>query len=131
MDEPKTATDSQDGAAESPSLGEKMGKAIAECWNARESLWVGLIVFMVGVVGQILLYTVLLFVVSLLPYLTRMSGPLYLVAAVLLGGVFLYYAINLYRGRDDGLPMRTFLYSIYYLMGLFTALLLDHYLLLW
>jgi len=79
---------------------------------------------------QILLYTVLLFVVSLLPYLTHMSGPLYLVAAVLLGGVFLYYAINLYRGRDDGLPMRTFLYSIYYLMGLFTALLVDHYLLL-
>ena len=78
---------------------------------------------------QILLYTVLLVLVSLLPYVTRMSGPLYLVTALILGGVFLYYAINLFRGRDDGLPMRTFFYSIYYLMGIFSALLLDHYLL--
>ena len=77
---------------------------------------------------QILLYTVLLVLVSLLPYATRMSGPLYLVVALILGGVFLYYAISLFRGRDDGLPMRTFVYSIYYLMGLFSALLLDHYL---
>ena len=80
---------------------------------------------------QILLYTVLLVLVSLLPYATRMSGPLYLVAALILGGVFLYYAISLFRGRDDGLPLRTFVYSIYYLMGLFSALLLDHYLLIW
>ena len=80
---------------------------------------------------QILLYTVLLFLVSLLPFVTRMSGALYLVAAVILGGVFLHYAVCLYRGRDDGLPLRTFFYSIYYLMGLFTALLLDHYLLVW
>ncbi len=77
---------------------------------------------------QILLYTVLLVLVSLLPYATRMSGPLYLVAALIFGGVFLYYAISLFRGRDDGLPLRTFIYSIYYLMGLFSALLLDHYL---
>lgn len=81
---------------------------------------------------QILFYTVLLVLVSLLPYVTHMSGLLYLLAAVILGGVFLYYAINLFRGRDDGLPMRTFIFSIYYLMGLFSALLLDHYvLLLW
>ena len=80
---------------------------------------------------QILLYTVLLVLVSLLPYLTHMSGPLYLVAALVLGGVFLYYAISLFRGRDDGLPIRTFVYSIYYLTGLFSALLLDHYLLIW
>ena len=79
---------------------------------------------------QILLYTLILFVVSLLPYVTRMSGPLYLVAAVLLGGVFLHYAANLYRGRDDGLARRTFVYSIYYLMALFSALLIDHYLLM-
>ncbi|NCF26189.1 MAG: protoheme IX farnesyltransferase [Gammaproteobacteria bacterium] len=79
---------------------------------------------------QILLYTVLLVAVSLLPYVTHMSGPLYLIAALILGGVFLYYAISLYRGRDDGLPMRTFIYSIYYLMALFSALLVDHYLLL-
>ncbi len=80
---------------------------------------------------QILLYTILLVLVSLLPYVTHMSGPLYLVAALILGGVFLYYAISLFRGRDDGLPLRTFVYSIYYLMGLFSALLLDHYLLIW
>ena len=80
---------------------------------------------------QILLYTALLVAVSLLPFVTHMSGPLYLVAALILGGVFLYYAISLYRGRDDGLPMRTFIYSIYYLMALFSALLVDHYLLLW
>jgi protoheme IX farnesyltransferase len=80
---------------------------------------------------QILLYTVLLVLVSLLPFVTHMSGPLYLVAALILGGVFLYYAVSLFRGRDDGLPMRTFVYSIYYLMGLFSALLLDHYLLIW
>jgi protoheme IX farnesyltransferase len=60
-----------------------------------------------------------------------MSGVLYLLSAIILGGVFLYYAINLFRGRDDGLPLRTFIFSIYYLMALFTALLLDHYLLLW
>jgi protoheme IX farnesyltransferase len=80
---------------------------------------------------QILLYTILLVLVSLLPYVTHMSGPLYLLAALILGGVFLYYAISLFRGRDDGLPLRTFVYSIYYLMGLFSALLLDHYLLIW
>ena len=80
---------------------------------------------------QILLYTILLVLVSLLPYVTHMSGPLYLLVALILGGVFLYYAISLFRGRDDGLPLRTFVYSIYYLMGLFSALLLDHYLLIW
>jgi protoheme IX farnesyltransferase len=80
---------------------------------------------------QILFYTVLLVLVSLLPYVTHMSGVLYLLSAIILGGVFLYYAINLFRGRDDGLPLRTFIFSIYYLMALFTALLLDHYLLLW
>jgi len=80
---------------------------------------------------QILLYTVLLVLVSVLPFVTHMSGPLYLLAALVLGGIFLYYAINLFRGRDDGLPLRTFIFSIYYLMGLFTALLLDHYLRLW
>jgi len=80
---------------------------------------------------QILLYTVLLVLMSLLPFVTHMSGPFYLVAALVLGGVFLHYAICLFRGRDDGLPLRTFIYSIYYLMGLFSALLLDHYLLLW
>ncbi len=77
---------------------------------------------------QILLYTVLLVLVSVLPFVTHMSGPLYLAAALILGGVFLYYAVSLFRGRDDGLAMRTFVFSIYYLMGLFSALLIDHYL---
>jgi protoheme IX farnesyltransferase len=80
---------------------------------------------------QILLYTVLLVLISMLPFVTHMSGAFYLLAALVLGGVFLYYAISLYRGRDDGLPMRTFMFSIYYLMGLFSALLVDHYLLMW
>ena len=80
---------------------------------------------------QILLYTVLLVLVSLLPFVTHMSGLLYLLVALVLGGVFLHYAISLFRGRDDGLPLRTFVFSIYYLMGLFSALLVDHYLLLW
>jgi len=78
---------------------------------------------------QILLYTVILCAVSLLPYATRMSGPLYLTAAVVLGGIFLVYAVRLYRGDDETLPIRTFVYSIYYLGGLFAALLADHWLL--
>ncbi|MDX1434409.1 MAG: heme o synthase [Gammaproteobacteria bacterium] len=77
---------------------------------------------------HILLYTVLLSVITVLPYLTRMSGELYLIAVLVLDGIFLYYAVNLFRGRDDGLAIRTFVYSIYYLMGVFSALLLDHYL---
>ena len=76
---------------------------------------------------HVLLYTVILFVVSLLPYATRMSGVTYLVVAVVLGAVFLGYAAALYRRRDDRLPMQTFGYSIYYLFGIFSGLLVDHY----
>jgi protoheme IX farnesyltransferase len=76
----------------------------------------------------ILLYTVLLSVVTLLPYLTGMSGPLYLAAALILNGIFLLYAWRLRAGRDPRLPMRTFRYSITYLGCLFAALLFDHYL---
>ena len=76
----------------------------------------------------ILLYTVLLSVVTMLPYLTGMSGPLYLAAALILNGVFLLYAWRLRAGRDPRLPMRTFRYSITYLGCLFAALLFDHYL---
>ena len=68
---------------------------------------------------HVLLYTVILFVVSLLPFATRMSGAIYLIVAVVLGAVFLGYAVALYRRRDDRLPMRTFGYSIYYLFGIF------------
>jgi heme o synthase len=80
---------------------------------------------------HILLYTILLVIVTLLPYLTGMSGLIYVGAAVLLGGVFIRHAIAL--RRDDApvhLPMAVFRYSINYLMLLFGALLVDHYLLL-
>ena len=78
---------------------------------------------------HVLLYTVILFVVSLLPFATRMSGVIYLVVAVVLGVGFLGHAVALYRRRDagPGLPMRTFGYSIYYLFGIFAGLLVDHY----
>ncbi len=76
----------------------------------------------------ILLYTVLMVVVSVLPFLTQMAGPLYLVGALVLGGVFLYYATLLkFRPRPE-LPMKTFSFSITYLMGIFLLLLVDHYL---
>lgn len=77
---------------------------------------------------HILFYTILLLLVSLLPYLTGMSGFLYLVGAVVLGSIFLYYAILLKKTADDRIAMKTFGYSIFYLMGLFCFLLVDHYL---
>src|SRR3981081_580031 len=76
---------------------------------------------------QIVLYTILLVLSTLLPYLTGMSGFIYLAAAVALNGRFLYYALALNRGLRPELPMRTFKYSITYLMLLFAALILDHY----
>ena len=76
---------------------------------------------------QIMLYTVLLFVVGLLPYITRMSGVIYLVASVLLGLGFLYFAARLLWRTEPHLPMKTFGYSIVYLAGIFAALLIDHY----
>ena len=77
---------------------------------------------------HILYYTILLLVVTVLPYLTRMSGLVYLVAALGLGAGFLYYVIAMMRSDDVALPMRTFSFSITYLMVLFAALLVDHYL---
>ena len=72
-------------------------------------------------------YTILLTIVSLLPYLTGMSGAFYLLGAVFLSGGFLYYAIALkFGGRADS-AMKTFGYSISYLMALFAFLLIDHY----
>jgi len=77
---------------------------------------------------QILLYTVLLLLVTLLPYLAGMSGLIYLVSAVVLGLIFLMYAVKIYKNPDDNkIPWDTFLYSINYLMLLFLALLVDHY----
>ena len=77
---------------------------------------------------QVLLYTVLMIVVTVLPFATGMSGLLYLIGALVLGGQFLNYAIRLKWKPVPGLPMKTFGYSIVYLMGIFTLLLVDHYL---
>ncbi len=76
---------------------------------------------------QIGLYTAALFAVTLLPFAIRMSGALYLVAAVALGAIFMGYAVALYRRYSDALARRTFRYSIVYLAALFSALLIDHY----
>jgi heme o synthase len=76
---------------------------------------------------QIVLYTILLIMTTLLPYLTGMSGLIYLTAALLLDARFLYFALALNRGLRPELPMRTFKYSITYLMLLFAALIVDHY----
>lgn len=76
---------------------------------------------------HILLYTIALTGVTLLPFVTGMSGVIYLTSALLLDGVFLYYAISLYRQYSDALAKKTFRYSILYLSLLFAALLIDHY----
>ena len=77
---------------------------------------------------MIVLYTVILFAVSLLPYAIRMSGLPYLVAATLLGAAFIVRAVRMLRHYSDRLARATFKYSIFYLAALFTALLVDHYL---
>lgn len=79
---------------------------------------------------HIVLYTLVMFAVSLLPYAIHMSGLLYLVCAVLLGGRFLQWTWRLYRDSRPHAAIGTFKYSIAYLFLLFIALLLDHYLLL-
>ncbi len=77
---------------------------------------------------QVLLYTILLFLVTLLPYAVGLSGGFYLGGALVLGLGFLVYAWKLYRNRLPGIAMKTFGYSIVYLMALFAFLLVDHYL---
>lgn len=79
---------------------------------------------------HILLYTLVMFAVTLLPYAIHMSGPLYLVCALLLGARFLHWAWVLYRDSKPHAAINTFKYSIWYLFLLFIALLADHYLLL-
>ena len=76
---------------------------------------------------QVLLYTILLVVVSIMPFATRMSGPLYLLGALGLGAGFLYHAWVLMRDDSGKQAMKTFGYSIIYLMALFAFLLVDHY----
>ena len=76
---------------------------------------------------HVLLYTVILTAVSLMPFATRMSGVLYLAAALVLDAVFLWYAARIYTAYSDHVARRTFRYSIAYLAALFAALLVDHY----
>ncbi|HPF26215.1 MAG TPA: heme o synthase [Steroidobacteraceae bacterium] len=78
---------------------------------------------------QILLYTVLLIVITILPVLTGMSGAIYLLAVIGLDAVFLYYALALKMTQRAELPMRVFRFSITWLTWVFVALLVDHYLL--
>ena len=80
---------------------------------------------------QILLYTVLLLLVTLLPYLTGMSGVIYLISAATLGALFLGYSVKIFLEPDNPkIAFKTFKYSVNYLMVLFVALLIDHYLLM-
>lgn len=77
---------------------------------------------------NILLYTLILLAASILPYVYGMSGIFYLVSAIILSGIFIYYAIRLYQNYSDQLARKTFKYSISYLALLFAAILIDHYL---
>ena len=76
---------------------------------------------------HIWLYTIALFATTMLPYAVQMSGIIYLVSAVILGAMFLWYAWRIYRHYDDMLARKTFTFSIIYLSLLFAALLVDHY----
>lgn len=76
---------------------------------------------------HVLLYTVILCIVTILPYITQMSGLIYLVGSTALNAVFMYYAIEIYRNYSDQLARNAFRYSILYLALLFVALLVDHY----
>jgi protoheme IX farnesyltransferase len=77
---------------------------------------------------HILLYTLVLIAATILPFIYKMSGYFYLASALVLGGMFLAYAIALFRNYSDDLAKRTFRFSIIYLSLLFAALLIDHYL---
>ncbi len=77
---------------------------------------------------HIMLYTIIMFLVTLLPYATMLSGPLYLLGAVVLGAGFFYWAVELLRDKNPNAPIETFRYSIVYLMALFLVMLVDHYL---
>jgi protoheme IX farnesyltransferase len=78
---------------------------------------------------HILLYTILMFLITLLPFATLLSGWIYLVSAVVLGVIFLYWSIEILRAKNPKAPMETFKYSINYLLLLFVAMLADHWIL--
>ena len=77
---------------------------------------------------QIILYTIILILVSLLPFVVLMSGVLYLISSLILGAIFLYYSVRLYFDQDNEHAFPTFVYSIYYIFLIFAALLVDHFL---
>ena len=77
---------------------------------------------------QVLLYTIILFAVTLMPFAVKMSGVVYLFGVLILNGIFMYYAIKMQRSDDHRIAIKTFAYSIIYLMLLFALLLIDHYL---
>lgn len=77
---------------------------------------------------HVLLYTIVLLACSALPFVTRLSGMTYLISAMVLGAVFMFYAVKIYTEYSDALARRTFRYSILYLTLIFAALLVDHYL---
>ncbi len=76
---------------------------------------------------HVLLYTIILCIVTTLPYITQMSGLIYLASSIVLNGIFMYYAVEIYRNYSDQLAREAFRYSILYLALLFVALLVDHY----
>ena len=78
---------------------------------------------------HILLYTIIMFLITIMPFATHMSGPIYLAGAVVLGVIFLYWSIEIMRGENANAPMKTFQYSITYLLALFIIMLVDHWLL--
>lgn len=77
---------------------------------------------------HILYYTIMLVAVTVLPFVIGMSGLVYLGGALILGGIFIYFAVQIYRNYSDALAKKTFAYSILYLSALFAILLVDHYL---
>ena len=79
---------------------------------------------------QIVLYTIILFIVSVLPYIVLMSGIIYLVSALILSSIFLYYSIKLFVSTDNEIAMKTFQFSIYYIFLIFLALLVDHFIII-
>ena len=78
---------------------------------------------------HILLYTILMVLITLMPFATQMSSWLYLTGAVVLGAIFLYWSVEILRGHNEAAPMATFKYSITYLFALFVIMLVDHWLL--
>lgn len=76
---------------------------------------------------HVLLYTIILIIVTIFPYLVGMTGPFYLIATLILDGIFLFYVIKLQKSLEGGIAMKTFGFSIIYLIVLFAVLLVDHY----